>query len=211
MVQTICFKSKQQNTWFHLQSNPPYVQCTFPSFSTTLLCTAGRILLECLSAPSLQPSWWSPRLQNGSPWWPPWALGKEKSHTEQGQVNRDIIPARQCTSRPRTAGCSGHCKQVHWRGETATICPVKTLVSSRALSEANATRSLRRLAYWSSGPVAKTHSGRCLSHWRMWSTWIWLLTLTVLLSLASATSESSGAWFPGGTQKSTSHHQWWLF
>ena len=49
------------------------------------------------------------------------------------------------------------CELVHCRGEAATICPATTLVSSRALSEANAAGSLCRLADWSSGPVARTH------------------------------------------------------
>ena len=180
-----------------------------------LLCTAGRILLECPSVPSLQPSWWPPRLQNRSPWWPPWACGKEKSHMKQGQVNREVVPARWCSSQPRTVGCSGHCEQVHCHGEAATICHATSLVSSCTLSEVNAAGSLCKLADWFSGPVARTHGGQCLSHWRMWSIWLWLLTLTALLSLALAMSdfsiESSGAWFPGRNQKSKSHYQWWLF
>ena len=156
-------------------------------------------------------------IQNGSLWWSPWAWGKEKSHTEQDQVNREVVPVRRCSSRPGTAGCSGRCEQVHCRGEAATICPATvTLVTSRALSEAKAAGSLCRLADWSSGPVARTHCGRCLWHRRTWSTWLWLLILTVLLSSASATSEtstdSSGAWFPGRTQNwFMSHHQWWLY
>ena len=121
-----------------------------------LLCTAGRILLGCPSAPSSWPSWWPPRLQNRSPWWSPWAKGKEKSHTEQDQVNREVVPVRRCSSWPGTAGCSGRCEQVHCRGEAATICPAATLLSSRALSEAKAAGSLCRLADWSSGPVART-------------------------------------------------------
>ena len=50
------------------------------------------------------------------------------------------------------------------------------------------------------------------SHTEEWLTWLWRLTLNVLLSLASATSdsstESSGAWFLGCTKKLMSHHQW---
>ena len=37
----------------------------------------------------------------------PLSLGKEKSHTEQDQVNREVVPVRRCSSRPGTAGCSG--------------------------------------------------------------------------------------------------------
>ena len=74
---------------------------------------------------------------------------------------------------------------------------------SHTLSKAKAAGSLCRLADWSSGPVARTHCG-ILWHRRMWSTWLWLLILTVLLSLASAMSETSadscGIWFPGHTQ-----------
>lgn len=55
-------------------------------------------------------------LQNGFPW----AWGKEKSHTEQDHVNREVVPVRRCSSQPGTAGCSGCCEPVHCRGETAT-------------------------------------------------------------------------------------------
>ena len=102
-------------------------------------------------------------IQNGSPWWSPWAWGKEKKSPEQDQVNREVVPVRWCSSRPGTAGCWGRCEQVHCGGEAATICPATvTLVTSRALSEAKAAGSLCRLADWSSGPVARTHCGRCL-------------------------------------------------
>ena len=149
----------------------------------------------------------------------PLSLWKRKrSHRarsgEQGGCSSTVMffPARWCSSRPGTAGCSGHWEQVHCRGEAATICPATTLVSSCALNEAKAAGSLCRLADWSSGPVARTHCGRCLWHRRTWSTWLWLSILTVLLSSASVTSEtstdSSGAWFLGCTQKSI--HQWWL-
>ena len=65
---------------------------------------------------------------------------------------------------------------------------------SHTLSKAKAAESLCRLADWSSGPVARTHCG-ILWHRRMWSTWLWLLILTVLLSLASAMSETSALAF----------------
>ena len=158
----------------------------------------------------LHPFWRSPCLQYGFPWWPPWAWGKEKSYMEQGQVNREAVPARRFSFRSRTVGGSGHCEQVHCRSEAATICPATTLVSSQALSEANTAGFVCRLADWLSGPVVRTQSGRCLSHRRMWSTWLWILTLTILLSLASATldssTESSGALFLSRTEKPTSHH-----
>ena len=78
----------------------------------------------------------------------PLSLGKRKSHTEQDQVNRKIVPVRRCSSQPGTAGCAGRFEQGHCCGEAATICPATTLVSSRALSEANITGSLCRLALW---------------------------------------------------------------
>ena len=66
-----------------------------------------------------------------------------------------------------------------------------------------------RLALWQELTVVDA------SHQRTWSTWLWLLILTILLSSASVTSEtstdSSGAWFPDRTQKSMSHHQWRLY
>ena len=76
----------------------------------------------------------------------PLEFGKEKSHTEQDQVNREVVPVRPCSSQPGTAECSGHCEQVHCRGEAATICPAATLVSSHTLSEAKAAGSLCSLA-----------------------------------------------------------------
>ena len=157
----------------------------------------------------------------------PLSLGKRKSHMEQAgdwgkkkvtwnkQVNREVVPVWQCSSQPGTAGGSGRCAQVCCHGEAATICPATTLVSSHALTEANAKGSLCRLADWSSGPVARTHCGRCLWHQRTWSTWLWLLIVTVLLSSVSATldifTDSSGTWFLGRTKKSMSYHQWWLY
>ena len=50
----------------------------FLSFSDMLLCTVGRTFLGYPQTPSLQLSWWLPCLQNGSPWWSPWAWGKGK-------------------------------------------------------------------------------------------------------------------------------------
>ena len=180
-----------------------------------LLYTTGWILLECLSALLLQFSWWPPHLQNRSPWWYPWAWRKEKSHTEQGQVNAEVVPAWRCCSWLRTAECSGHCEHVHCHVEAATNCPATTLISSCALSEANAAGSLCKLTDWLPGPMARTHSGQCLLHQRMWSTWFWLLTLNVFFSLASVTLDSStgssGTWLPSHTQKSTCHQQQLLF
>ena len=172
------------------------------------------ILLGCPSAPSLRPPWWPLHLQNGSPWWSHRAWGKEQSCTEQDQVNREVVPVRQCSSQPGTAGCSGQCEQVHCRGEAATFCPAITVVSYRALSKAKpqdlfVTLLIDHLALWQELTVVDAW------HQRTWSTWLWLLILTILLSSASVTSEtstdSSGAWFPDRTQKSMSHHQWWLY
>ena len=128
----------------------------------------------------------------------------EKKKVTRSQLNREVLPARRFSFRPRTAEGSGHCEQAHCRGEATTIYPATTLVSSPAMCEANAAGFICRLADWLSGPVVRTQSERCLSHRRMWSTWLWILTLTVLLSLASAMSESStessAAWFRARTQ-----------
>ena len=51
-----------------------------------------------------------------------------------------------CSSRPRTAGCSGHCEQVDCHGETVTIRPATTLLFSCALSNRSAAGSLCRIA-----------------------------------------------------------------
>ena len=116
-------------------------------------------------------------------------------------MNREVVPVRRCSSRPGTAGCSGRCEQVHCRGEAATICPATTLVSSRALSEANAAGSLCRLADWSSGSVAKTHYGRCLWYRR---TSLISMTLTFDFDCLAffGLDDISGAWFLGHTKKS---------
>ena len=166
-------------------------------------------LLAGFSRDSLQlssrPSWWLPRPENGSPWRLPWALGKGKNHTEPGRVSREVAPAWQCSSRPRTAGCSGRCELVRCHGEAATSCPATTLASFWALNKANTAGSLCRHADWSSGPVAKTPCGRCPSHRRTRSTWVWLWTAIVLLSSASATpdssTEGSGSWSSGRTRR----------
>ena len=60
----------------------------------------------------------------------PLNLAKRKNHNEQGQVNRGVVPARQCSSRPRTAGCWKCCRE-----EAATMCPAKILAFSCTLSE----------------------------------------------------------------------------
>lgn len=133
---------------------------------------------------------------------------------EQGQVNREIVPACLYSSRPRTVGCSRHCEQIHSLCESATSCRDTTLVSSHALREANTTWSLCRLAVCLFGPVARTHNWRCYSHWRLESTWHWRLNLTVLVSFSAenldSSTESSRVWFPGRIKKTVSHHQWWL-
>ena len=102
----------------------------------------------------------------------------------QGHMNREVVWAWWYSSWPRTARWAD---ALSWWCSTG--CPATTFISSQALSEANATGSLCRLTDWLSGPVARTHSGWCGWHWRMWSTWLWLLTLTILLSSASATSQ----------------------
>ena len=68
-----------------------------------LLCTTGRILLGYLSAMSLWASWWPPRRQNRSPWCSPGAWKKGKSHSEQDQLNREIVLARRYSSRQGSA------------------------------------------------------------------------------------------------------------
>ena len=149
MLQTIYFNSKQQTTWFPLQSNviPLKSDALFhpslPHFSA---------LLEGFFWDATQLHHYSPlgglHAFKTGPLMIHWAWGKEKSNTEQDQVNREVVPVRLCSSPPGTAGCAGRCEQGHCRGEAAMICPATTLVSSRALSEANTTGSLCRLALW---------------------------------------------------------------
>lgn len=67
-------------------------------------------------------------------------------HTEQDQVNRGVVPVRRCSSRQRTAGCSGRCEHVHCRGEKPKICHAAILIPSRAVSEENVAGNLHRLA-----------------------------------------------------------------
>ena len=91
---------------------------------------------------------------------------------------------------------------------------IESPLSSYALSEAYTTGSPCRFVDWSSGPVARTCCGHC-PHIEEYDQHDWLLTLTVLLSSVLTTSETStdysGTWFPGSTQKSMSHHQRWLY
>lgn len=70
----------------------------------------------------------------------PLTLGKReiKSHdARSGEYG-----ARQCFSQPGTARCSGCSELAHCCGETTTSCFEKTLTSSRALNEVNATGSV---------------------------------------------------------------------
>ena len=144
----------------------------------------------------------------------PLSLGNRKNHKEPGQVSREDDLARWRFSRPGTDGCSGHCELGRCLGEAAMRCPATTRASSRALNEASAAGSLYRHAGWLSDPVARTPCGRFLSHRRTRSAWAWFWNSTVLLSLASATTdtftEGSGAWSPSHTRRSKTHHQWWL-
>lgn len=55
-------------------------------------------------------------------------------------------------------------EHVHCRGKPATICPAITLVNSRELIELKTTGTLCRHADLSSGRLAGTYYGQCLSH-----------------------------------------------
>lgn len=56
-------------------------------------------------------------------WWSTWAWGKERSHTKQDQVNREVVAVWQGSSLSETAGYSGCYEPVHCCGEAVTICP----------------------------------------------------------------------------------------
>lgn len=147
--QTIYFKSKKKNNLHSFIFKVITLKSdAFFHPSVILLCTAKRMPLEFPSALSLRPSWWSPHHQNGSPWYPPSAWGKEKCLMVQGQENREAIPAEWCPSCPRTARCSEHWEQVPRLVEAAKSCPATILVSSRTLCGANIAGSLCRLADW---------------------------------------------------------------
>ena len=74
----------------------------FSSFSATLLCTAGRILLGYLLSPSLRLFWWPPHLPLDA------TFSSRKKLHGQDVVNREVVPLRWGSSRPGTAGCSAH-------------------------------------------------------------------------------------------------------
>lgn len=73
----------------------------------------GDILLRSPSAPLLRSTRCHTRLQNRSPWWSTWAWGKEKNHTEEHLVKREVAPIRQYSSRRGNAGYSWRFEQVH--------------------------------------------------------------------------------------------------
>ena len=116
------------------------------------------------------------------------SLVKKNSLTGQDQLNNMVVLERRCSSQPGTVGWSERCNLVHCRGEAVMICHATTLVSSCALSEAYIGESPCRLADRSSGPVARTRCGWYSLHRRTWSTWFWLLTLSVSFSSPSMTA-----------------------
>ena len=85
------------------------------------------------------------------------------------------------------------------------ICPTTDLNTSCTLSKAYGAGSPWRLANTLSDSVARICCGWYPSHQRIWSTWLWFLTLTVLLSSVVMTSKTStycsGIWFLDSTQK----------
>lgn len=118
--------------------------CNAFSILIHLLCTVGRIfsgirlssiitVLLIASTSSKQVSWMTPL-----------SLGKRKkshgarSNEQGGCSSTTIFLAKNYGNK--------HCELVHYCGEVATICLVTTLVSFCALSKANATGFLCRLA-----------------------------------------------------------------
>ena len=85
-----------------------------------------------------------PTPSKGSLWWPPRAWNK--SLIEKDQVNWEVVPVQWYSFYPRTAGCSGHCEQVHHRDEGAKIFPATTIDSFRTLREEDAVGSTCRFA-----------------------------------------------------------------
>ena len=126
-------------------------------------------------------------------------------------MNREIVVVLWCFSQPGNTWCSELCEQMHCRGEVVTIC-LATL-SSLPTHKAKQTQQglLEDLLIDYLALKVRTSYEWYPLHWRTWSTRLWLLTLTVLLLSALATSETSinfsGTWFLGHTQKFMSHHQ----
>ena len=139
-------------------------------------------------------SWRPPHLQNRSPWWSPWVWGGKESHTEQDQVNREVVAVQRCSSQPGTAGCSGCCQQGHCCGEAATICPATTLVLSH--TERSKSRRISvdllidHLALWQELTVASSDIEECDQHdfdfWFWLSCFLWLRQHRRLLLTALA-------------------------
>ena len=84
--------------------------------------------------------------------------------------------------------CSGYCELVYCCGEPATICPASTLVFSHALSEVYTAGYLWTLTDWSCDLVAGIYCGRCPTHRRTRSIWLWPLTLSWSASMISETT-----------------------
>ena len=95
----VCFKSNEASVTNYFNSKRQ-TTCTFPSFSATL----RRIIPGWTSTPPLRPSWQSPHLRNRSPW----VWRKEKWHTEQDMMNKEVVLVGRCSSQPGTARCLVH-------------------------------------------------------------------------------------------------------
>ena len=121
--------------------------------------------------PLLMPS----MLSKQGPSMTPLSLRKRKNHKEQEQVNREVVSLRPCFSRRESARCSEHYKHMYCRGETAAICPVATLV----------------LEHWVKPTPQALLVNLLINHLPLRYKHFLLLTWTVLLSSASATSEIS--------------------
>lgn len=81
------------------------------------------ICLGLPSTPLLRSSWYHPHIHSDDP---SEFAKKKKSHAEH--INRYVLPVRRCPFRPRTAGYSGLCEQVHCCGDAAANFPAATLV-----------------------------------------------------------------------------------
>ena len=65
----------------------------------------------------------------------PLEVGKNKKSQSKIRGIKKLFQYRDVFSQPGTAGRLGRCEQMQGRREAATICLVKTLVSSHALSK----------------------------------------------------------------------------
>ena len=159
----------------------------FPSFTVTLLYTAGRILLLCPSALSLHPTKWPPSVHVKFSWGSlEFEERKKVTISKIGWIGFSstaaFLLAWNCLMlRALCAGALSCCSSHDLSCQNPCLF--------YALNEAFASGSLCRLADRSSDPVTRTLFGRCLSYRKTCLTWHCYIKIKLSANLAPQISQ----------------------